>query len=62
MATAGRMSTAAPANPIAVATDAPLASDPAIRMTARADMDRIADTASAQPVIARPSPRSRNCR
>ena len=61
MATPGTSSTAAPAKPSAVVSDAPPSSEPPTSTRASADTDMMADTASAQPVMAWPRPRRRYC-
>ena len=58
---AGSANTAAAAKPATVTSGAPPANAPAIRMSASADEDAIAEIPSAQPVSAGSRPRRRNC-
>jgi len=61
-ATPGTMNTKAPASPAALARDAEPASAPMASRKASAEVEKMADTASVQPVVAASTPCRRNWR
>ena len=58
----GRMNTTAPASPAALASDADPARAPTASRKASAEVEKIAETASVQPVVAASTPWLRNWR